>query len=177
MYKYCYICMDNTNNIYISCNTCKYGNICNNCFKNIKNNNKFLNKCSVCKTYYKKSYNKYNYIILFFLTLKQLYRFLIYVCVFDIFIYDNILFYIQLFIINIYKNYINLNLIYKYNLLEKLSLSEIFKIYYIIDLLTFIISMNINNLIFNYINYLYIIINVIINKYIIIKFTNYLINL
>ena len=37
--------------------------------------------------------------------------------------------------------------------------------------------MNINNLIFNYINYLYIIINVIINKYIIIKFTNYLINL
>ena len=70
-----------------------------------------------------------------------------------------------------------MNLIYKYNLLEKLSLSEIFKIYYIIDLSTFIISMNINNLIFNYINYLYIIINVIINKYIIIKFTNYLINL
>mgnify|MGYP003325219460 CR=1 FL=1 len=116
-------------------------------------------------------------LIIFFFTLKQLYRFLIYVCVFDIFIYDNILFYIQLFIISIYKNYIYLNLIYKYNLLEKLSLSEIFKIYYIIDLSTFIISMNINNLIFNHINYLYIIINVIINKYIIIKFTNYLINL
>jgi hypothetical protein len=51
--KKCYICLNFiTNNLYLSCNTCKDGNVCNSCSHNLIGNyyeNNNLLKCGICR--------------------------------------------------------------------------------------------------------------------------------
>jgi|SaaInlStandDraft_1057018.scaffolds.fasta_scaffold04032_7 hypothetical protein len=160
----CYVCLEDYDKFYLSCNTCKDGKICFNCSDSLINScydNKNLLKCGLCRKEFDinrhtKIYNiknikviKYLYISISFLyILCQTFRFN-----FFNFTYNNLYcnknnkvneFYdsvnICLLSLMILEKTVLWNISIQYRLLSKTSLCNLFNSYVIYDILSFLTS-------------------------------------